>query len=150
MLDVGFFLEGGHRVLGCVRVNNLKLAAAEPLLLVDSAPPPPPPLEVFLPEIRAYMLLKETRVLLRCAGWGVESIRVAGNQQRFEAVMSQSSFAAEKEGLVTVVLVGCTCAQLLQSPGELVLRMTARTETGARYFGVAECEEHHIAQVCTP
>lgn len=46
VLDVGFFLEGGHRVLGCVRVNNLKLAAAEPLLLVDSAPPPPPPLEV--------------------------------------------------------------------------------------------------------
>lgn len=48
VLDVGFFLEGGHRVLGCVRVNNLKLAAAEPLLLLDSAPPPPPPLEVFL------------------------------------------------------------------------------------------------------
>lgn len=46
VLDVGFFLEGGHRALGCVRINNLKLAAAEPLLLVDSAPPPPPPLEV--------------------------------------------------------------------------------------------------------
>ena len=46
-MDVGFFLEGGHRVLGCVRINNLKLAAAEPLLLPDSVPrPPPPPPEV--------------------------------------------------------------------------------------------------------
>lgn len=43
VLDVGFFLEGGHRVLGCVRVNNLKLSVAEPLLLLDSTPPPPPP-----------------------------------------------------------------------------------------------------------
>ncbi|CAM9961831.1 unnamed protein product [Scytosiphon promiscuus] len=48
VLDVGFFLEGGHRVLGCVRVKNLKLKVAEPLMLPDAAVPPPPPL---LPEV---------------------------------------------------------------------------------------------------
>lgn len=41
MLDVGFFLEGGPRILGCVRVSRLNLALAEPLLFIDSPPPSP-------------------------------------------------------------------------------------------------------------
>ncbi|CAM9638285.1 unnamed protein product, partial [Hapterophycus canaliculatus] len=49
VLDVGFFLEGGHRILGCVRVRDLKLKVAEPLMLPDAAalplPPPPPALQ---------------------------------------------------------------------------------------------------------
>ncbi|CBN79393.1 conserved unknown protein [Ectocarpus siliculosus] len=48
VLDVGFFLEGGHRVLGCVRVSDLRLKVAEPLLAPDSvATPPPPPVREF-------------------------------------------------------------------------------------------------------
>ncbi|CAN0148017.1 unnamed protein product, partial [Ectocarpus sp. 12 AP-2014] len=43
VLDVGFFLEGGHRILGCVRVNDLRLKVAEPLLAPDSVATPPPP-----------------------------------------------------------------------------------------------------------
>lgn len=60
VLDVGFFLEGGHRVLGCVRINNLKLAAAEPLLLPDSVPPPPPP----PPEVNAVVWSTESKQFL--------------------------------------------------------------------------------------
>ncbi|CAN0254647.1 unnamed protein product, partial [Laminaria digitata] len=39
VLDVGFFLEGGPRVLGCVRISQLKLALAEPLLFDSRLPP---------------------------------------------------------------------------------------------------------------
>ena len=56
MLDVGFFLEGGSRILCCVRTSHVNLALAEPLLLdghtlqtppcvkplAATAPPSPP------------------------------------------------------------------------------------------------------------
>lgn len=42
VLDVGFFLEGAPRILGCVRVSGLDLALAEPLLFSPPSPPPAP------------------------------------------------------------------------------------------------------------
>lgn len=39
MLDVGFFLEGSRRILGCVRVSGMNPSLAEPLVQSSSLSP---------------------------------------------------------------------------------------------------------------
>ena len=41
-MDVGFFLEGGSRILGCVRTSRVNLALAESLLLDNRTLQTPP------------------------------------------------------------------------------------------------------------